>query len=91
MNLFCFYIMNNHFQLLIDRLKERFGTFLGIGLGIFLFVLFFEPFSIYLLDLNNRLVFLVGLTALFFLLMLFVICQFSTSSAPLFHLLIPFF
>lgn len=64
--------MNNHFQQLIDQLKERFRILLGICLGIFLFVLFFEPFSIYLLDINNRLVFLVGLTVIFFLLMVVV-------------------
>ncbi len=37
-----------------------------------MFILFFEPFSIFLSDLNSRLVFLVGLTGIFFIFMMLV-------------------
>ncbi|MFW6042861.1 MAG: LytR/AlgR family response regulator transcription factor [Marinilabiliaceae bacterium] len=69
--------MNTHFHQLIESIKERFLLFLGISLGIFLFVLFFEPFSIFLPDLNSRLVFLVGLTVIFFILMVLVYVVFT--------------
>lgn len=64
--------MNSQLSQIIEGSKERFRLFLSISLGIFLFILFFEPFSIFLPDLNNRLVFIVGLTGIFFILMMLV-------------------
>lgn len=64
--------MNSQLSQIIEGSKERLRLFLSICLGIFLFMLFFEPFSIFLTDLNKRLVFLVGLTGIFFLLMMLV-------------------
>ncbi|WP_291856842.1 LytTR family transcriptional regulator DNA-binding domain-containing protein [Marinilabilia sp.] len=64
--------MNSQLSQIIEDSKERFRLFLSIGLGIFMFMLFFEPFSLFLPDLNNRLVFLVGLTGIFFILMMLV-------------------
>jgi hypothetical protein len=64
--------MNSQISQIIEGSKERFHLFLSISLGIFMFMLFFEPFSIFLPDLNNRLVFLVGLTGIFFILMMLV-------------------
>jgi uncharacterized integral membrane protein len=64
--------MNSQLSQIIEGSKERLRLFLSIGLGIFMFMLFFEPFSIFLSDLNKRLVFLVGLTGIFFVLMMLV-------------------
>jgi hypothetical protein len=64
--------MNSQLSQIIEGSKERIRLFLSIGLGIFMFMLFFEPFSIFLSDLNKRLVFLVGLTGIFFILMMLV-------------------
>ncbi|WP_462318431.1 LytR/AlgR family response regulator transcription factor [Marinilabilia sp.] len=60
-----------------DNLRERFRLFLGISLGIFLFVLFFEPFSVFLPDLKNRLAFLVGLSVIILFLMVLVYVVFT--------------
>jgi len=69
--------MNNHLHQLTDSLRERFRLFMGISLGVFLFVLFFEPFSIFLLDLKNRLAFLVGLSVITLTLMILVYVVFT--------------
>jgi hypothetical protein len=47
------------------------GLFLGISLGVFLFVLFFQPFPLDQFDFNNRLLFVAGLGTIVFLLMIF--------------------
>ncbi|MDF1548780.1 MAG: LytTR family DNA-binding domain-containing protein [Bacteroidales bacterium] len=51
----------------IRILKEDLGLLLSISLGVFLFVLFFQPFPIEKLDFNNRLVFVAGLSGIVFL------------------------
>jgi hypothetical protein len=43
----------------------------SIGLGVFLFVLFFQPFELNLFTFNNRLLFLAGFGAIVFLIMVF--------------------
>jgi hypothetical protein len=52
--------VNRRIDKLIQNLKEESGLFLSISLGVFLFVLFFQPFPIKNLDLNNGLVFVAG-------------------------------
>lgn len=53
-------------------LSEKLGIFLSISLGIFLFVLFFQPFPLDPFDFNNRLIFVSGLAGIvFFFLVLF--------------------
>ncbi len=52
--------MNKKTDNLIRRLKDDSGLFLSISLGIFLFVLFFQPFSLINLDYNNGLVYVAG-------------------------------
>lgn len=46
--------------------------FLSISFGIFLFVLFFEPFSLARFDFNNKLVFVAGLATIIFLFMMII-------------------
>jgi DNA-binding LytR/AlgR family response regulator len=57
---------------LIILLKEKLGLFLSISLGVFLFILFFQPFPLEELDFNNRLVFVAGLAGIVFLFMVLV-------------------
>jgi DNA-binding LytR/AlgR family response regulator len=51
---------------IIDLLVKELGLFLGISLGVFLFVLFFQPFPLDGLDFNNRLILVAGLGAIVF-------------------------
>lgn len=52
-----------------SNIKTDLKTYLSISFGIFLFVLFFEPFSLQRFDFNNRLIFVSGLAAIVFLFM----------------------
>jgi len=51
----------------IQTIKENFGLYLSICFGVFLFILFFQPFPLDRLDFNNRLLFVAGLAAIPFL------------------------
>jgi DNA-binding LytR/AlgR family response regulator len=54
---------------LIVLIKKELRLLLSISFGIFLFVLFFEPFTLDRFDFNNRLIFVAGLAGIIFLLM----------------------
>lgn len=56
----------------IDFLRKDLGLFLSITFGIFLFVLFFEPFPLQKFDFNDRLIFIAGLAAIVWLFMVLV-------------------
>jgi hypothetical protein len=62
---------------LLYLLKENTGLFLTISFGVFLFVLFFQPFPIEKFDFNNRLIFISGLAGIVFILMVMVRITFS--------------
>jgi hypothetical protein len=64
--------MNRKLNQFVSLLKEDLGLFLSISFGVFLFVLFFEPFDLNKLDFNNRLLFVAGLAAISFFFMSFV-------------------
>lgn len=70
--------MNRKLNKLVDLFKESLGLFLSITFGIFLFVLFFQPFPIEQLEFNNRLLFVAGFGAIVFLLMVIVRMTFQT-------------
>ncbi len=59
--------MNNKLKQLINLLKEELGLFLSISFGVFLFVLFFQPFPLDRFDFNNMLLFVAGMAAIVFL------------------------
>lgn len=59
--------MNNRFIQLIASIRTYLGIFAAIGLGVFLFVLFFQPFPLDRFDFNNKLIFAAGLGAIVFL------------------------
>ncbi len=64
--------MNKNFNQLIQKLKEELGFFLSIGFGVFLFVLFFQPFPLVSSDFNNSLLIIAGLGAIIFLFIVIV-------------------
>ena len=73
----CYYVkknsvLNKKIDLLVQRLKDQLGLFLSIGFGIFLFVLFFQPFPLIVSDLNNVLLLIAGLAAIIFVLMVLI-------------------
>ncbi len=60
-------VVNRNIDQLIQKLKEETGLFLSVCLGVFLFVLFFQPFPMVSPDFNNRLLITAGLGAIDFL------------------------
>ncbi len=64
--------MSNSRNQILNLLKERLGVLLSISFGVFLFVLFFEPFPLERFDFNDALIFVAGLSAIVFVLMFFV-------------------
>jgi DNA-binding LytR/AlgR family response regulator len=69
--------MRNKLNQFLNLLKGYFGLFLSISFGVFLFVLFFQPFPFERFDFNNRLIFVAGLGAIVFLFMVLVRILFS--------------
>lgn len=65
---------------IIVLLKEDLGLTLGIGFGVFLFVLFFQPFTIERFDFNDRLLFVAGLGAIVFVMLAIVRISFRWCS-----------
>jgi DNA-binding LytR/AlgR family response regulator len=55
----------------INDLKEELGLLLSISFGVFLFVLFFQPFPFTNFDFNNTLLFVGGLGCIVFFIMVF--------------------
>ncbi len=50
----------------IQQLKEEAGLYLGISFGVFLFILFFQPFPLTAFDFNNGLIFISGFAGIVF-------------------------
>lgn len=64
--------MNKKIDLLVQKLKDQLGLFLSIAFGIFLFILFFQPFPLTGSDFNNRLLLIAGMAAIIFVLMVLI-------------------
>ncbi|MGB8492281.1 MAG: hypothetical protein WCE64_14595, partial [Bacteroidales bacterium] len=64
--------MNSRLDKLIQKLKGELGLFLSISFGEFLFMLFFQPFPLQNLDMNNTRVFDAGFGGIIFLTMILV-------------------
>lgn len=65
-------MLNKKLDELIGDLKNEIGLLLSISFGIFLFILFFQPFTFGNFDFNNSLLFVAGLGAIIFLSMVLV-------------------
>lgn len=61
--------MDKGINKIILLLKEEMGLLLSISFGVFLFILFFQPFTIQVFDFNNRLLYVGGFGAIVFLTM----------------------
>jgi DNA-binding LytR/AlgR family response regulator len=61
--------MNTSIHKWLQLVKPDMKIFLWVSLGIFLFILFFQPFSLENFDFNNRLLVVAGLGGIIFLLM----------------------
>jgi hypothetical protein len=64
--------MDTKLDQIIDLLNKELGLMLSISFGVFLFVLFFQPFPLDSFDFNNKLVFVAGLCGIIFLSMFLV-------------------
>jgi hypothetical protein len=64
--------MESRFRLLVQSLRKRLGLFVSISFGLFLFILFFQPFALNKFDFNNKLLFIAGFGAIVFAVMLLV-------------------
>jgi DNA-binding LytR/AlgR family response regulator len=51
----------------IDFFKKYFNPFISLSIGVFLFILFFQPFPILIFDQNDKLIFTAGLGVIMFL------------------------
>ena len=59
--------MNSKFDQLVQLLNVNLKLLLSISFGVFLFILFFQPFPLDKFDFNNRLLFIAGFGAIVFL------------------------
>lgn len=59
--------MKNRFDELFQKLKSEQRFLLSITFGVFLFVLFFQPFQPEISDFNNKLIFIAGFAAIVFI------------------------
>jgi hypothetical protein len=59
--------LDNPKKNILNSFKDELGRLFFISFGVFLFILFFQPFPLELLDYNNRLLFVTGFGAIIFL------------------------
>lgn len=59
--------MKNRFDELFQKIKSEQRLLLSITFGVFLFVLFFQPFQPDISDFNNKLIFIAGFGAIVFI------------------------
>lgn len=64
--------MNKKLSQFGEILKENLKLFLSVSLGVFLFVLFFEPFPLERFDFNNKSLYVAGFGGIVFLFMVIV-------------------
>lgn len=64
--------MNQKLTRLLHLIKQDAGLYLGISLGVFLFILFFQPFPSGNFDFNNWLLFVAGLSAIIYMFLVLV-------------------
>jgi DNA-binding LytR/AlgR family response regulator len=64
--------VNKNIDQLVEDLKQELGLLLSISFGVFLFVLFFQPFPFEEFDFNNSLLFVAGLGTIVFVIMVII-------------------
>lgn len=73
--------MDDRLNQFINAVKDTFRLFFSISLGIFLFILFFQPFPIDHPDFSNKLIFIAGFAGIVYLILVLV----RIASARLFQ------
>ena len=68
--------MNDKSGRLTQLINEKLKLLLGISSGVFLFILFFQPFPLDRFDFNNRLLFVAGFGAIVFIFMFLILIVF---------------
>lgn len=74
--------MNKKLNTWLQGIKPEVRLFLWVSIGIFLFILFFQPFPIENFDFNNRLLFVAGLGGIVFVLMVLIKTLFPHEKYP---------
>jgi DNA-binding LytR/AlgR family response regulator len=69
--------VKNYLIQLGKSLNDKLGLFISISIGLFLFILFFQPFPINRFDFNDNLIFVSGFGAIVFFFMFIVRVVFS--------------
>jgi len=64
--------VNKNVDQLVEDLKQELGLLLSISFGVFLFVLFFQPFTFENFDFDNSLLFVAGLGTIVFVIMVII-------------------
>ena len=64
--------MNKNVDQLVEDLRQELGLLLSISFGVFLFVLFFQPFTFENFDFDNSLLFVAGLGTIVFVIMVII-------------------
>jgi DNA-binding LytR/AlgR family response regulator len=64
--------VNKNIDQLVEDLKQELGLLLSISFGVFLFVLFFQPFTFENFDFDNSLLFVAGLGTIVFVIMVII-------------------
>jgi DNA-binding LytR/AlgR family response regulator len=64
--------MNSKINQLVQVLNQKLSLLISISFGIFLFILFFQPFPLERFDFNNRLLIIAGFGGIVFLFMLLI-------------------
>ena len=60
------FMVNAGLNQFIIHVRKNLGLFLSISFGVFLFVLFFQPFNLDYFEFNNRLIFVAGMATIVF-------------------------
>lgn len=55
---------DNKFSRIINRIVNNFGFYFSISLGVFIFILFFQPFPLESFDFNNSLIITAGMAVI---------------------------
>ena len=58
------FMVNAGLNQFIIHVRKNLGLFLSISFGVFLFVLFFQPFNLDYFEFNNRLIFVAGMATI---------------------------
>ncbi|MGD9994373.1 MAG: LytTR family DNA-binding domain-containing protein [Salinivirgaceae bacterium] len=80
------FVVNAGLNQFIIHVRNNLGLFLSISFGVFLFVLFFQPFNLDYFEFNNRLIFVAGMATIVFFGMVIIRIIFKSITQKYQHL-----